>query len=867
MSTMVPTDTSERSTLTATSGFVATGSSESLSTVTSGSSTSSLMTITHSMEQSIPSSQATLSASILSTSIILTSSSGEVASTSSGSSTIMSTGAQSSPNTLSTPYQSEYTSQSATSVSEGSSVPVTAVTQTQGSSAIIDVSVQTASSTKSANITATIFEESTTVATSVPTLTSFPSTTAYSSAIQNITVVSSIPTSNVEVTTQVTLSSTISSSNVVTATTISQTISSTLTSISITGTAITTAVTSQTLISTNLITSTTTSMTTTPAPANLIFTVFKASIINPFDPYNTTHVEKLRRGLSDVINLGFLCLNNASISECLLSSRRKRQINQNYLIEIISSVVLLSDPNTFPKTYRVNYTVTDTRTNKTVSATDVKTATDKINENQKISLLGFQFDGNFVQSPSIQPEPSTLTTDNKLWIIGAVLGPIAFVLLLISLSCIYFKWRKRGNNQSNAEVVYNVPQTSSRALNYHTVSNELRQEQATPLNNARVLTQNDILLGNTASSKRSPRIKSQTTSNNIQQFPVTADIPMQETRYHNDVEHWRNKLRLQEKFEQRYADPLNDLEQVYNSSERRTTPPITNRSRTYQYNNPVFESEIPQTSEMEVGRTKLHRLLDEVLDQAEPKQPYNTDSVNEQQRQRRQRRPVPSTAYDPRNPRINNDNEQIYHTPNIPQVSERPDSNLIRLHYDPYEAGDRVHDIEHSMPVVFKPKYPSDDNDIRKHYSVSSFRSNPPLFNDDSILNDRARTTTMDPYSNQRRQPRTRTETDREFMMHPNRGHIGQRQHKFDNDAVYIDTIPKNRDGIQTQIHNASAGRDDNNDRLFHLNSSDLNKRHDYRDEYLLAKQSVVNTKNLVSAIHDDLQQIISDPSSDSHYV
>ncbi|CAF4283491.1 unnamed protein product, partial [Rotaria sordida] len=139
---------------------------------------------------------------------------------------------------------------------------------------------------------------------------------------------------------------------------------------------------------------------------------------------------------------------------------------------------------------------------------------------------------------------------------GAVLGPIAFVLLLIGLSYfIYSKCQKRGNNQSTAEAFYNVPQTSSRALNYATTSNEFTRGQATPLNNPRVLTQNDVLAGNTISSRRSPPIELQRTSNNISQYPVSVDIPMQEMRHHSDAEHWRNKLRLQEKFEQRYADP------------------------------------------------------------------------------------------------------------------------------------------------------------------------------------------------------------------------------------------------------------------------------------------------------------------------
>ncbi|CAF4133719.1 unnamed protein product, partial [Rotaria sp. Silwood2] len=737
----------------------------------------------------------------------------------------------------------------------------------ENSSDIRLLCLSTAASTGSVSTPTTIFTESTTVATSTGIFTSSSSTILSSSAIENVTVVSSISTPTVEVTTQVTLTSSASSSSVVTTTAISQTVTSIRTGTSVTSTTATSFVTSETSANTSSTTSTTASTSTTPAAENLIFTVLSTQ---SFDPNNSTLVETLRRGLSAVINFGFLCFNNPFNQECSQLSRRKRQTNQNYLIEIIPPVTLLSDANTYPKTYRVYYTVTDLSTNKSVSAAAVQSATDKLTNTQKVTLLGFIFEGNLIQSPNISHTVSTPTTDSKLWIIGAVLGPIAFVLLLIILFCfIYARCRKQGNNQSTAEAVYNIPQISSRASNYQTASNELRQEQATPLNNVRVLTQNDILLGNTASSKQLPPIKSQTASNNMPQYPVSVDIPMQETRHLNDVEHWRNKLRLQEKFEQHYADPLNDLDQVYHSSVPRTTTPLTNRSRTYQYNNPVFESDAPQTSENEVGRARLHHLLDEVLDQAEPpNQPYATDSVNEQQRQRRQRRRIHSTSYDPRNTRIINDNEQIYHTPIMPRVSERPDSNLLRLHYDPYEAGDRIHDIEHSMPVVFKPKYPSDDNDIRKYYSTSSFRSNQPLFYDDSTLNNRDRITTMDPYGSQNRQARTRIETDREFMMRPNRDHIGQRQHKFDNDVVYIDTMPKHRDDTRVPIHDAWTESNDNtNDQLFHLNPSDLNKRHDYRDEYMLAKQSVVNTKNLVSAIHDDLQQIVFDQSSDSHYV
>ncbi|CAF4655063.1 unnamed protein product, partial [Rotaria sp. Silwood2] len=463
------------------------------------------------------------------------------------------------------------TSQFVTSGSEGSSGIITSVTQTPSSSAIPDISLSTAASTGSVSTPTTIFTESTSVATSTGIFTSSSSTILSSSAIENVTVVSSISTPTVEVTTQVTLTSSASSSSVVTTTAISQTVTSIRTGTSVTSTTATSFVTSETSANTSSTTSTTTSTSTTPAAENLIFTVLSTQ---SFDPNNSTLVETLRRGLSAVINFGFLCFNNPFNQECSQLSRRKRQTNQNYLIEIIPPVTLLSDANTYPKTYRVYYTVTDLSTNKSVSAAAVQSATDKLTNTQKVTLLGFIFEGNLIQSPNISHTVSTPTTDSKLWIIGAVLGPIAFVLLLIILFCfIYARCRKQGNNQSTAEAVYNIPQISSRASNYQTASNELRQEQATPLNNVRVLTQNDILLGNTASSKQLPPIKSQTASNNMPQYPVSVDIPMQETRHLNDVEHWRNKLRLQEKFEQHYADPLNDLDQVYHSSVPRTTTP------------------------------------------------------------------------------------------------------------------------------------------------------------------------------------------------------------------------------------------------------------------------------------------------------
>ncbi|CAF3952777.1 unnamed protein product, partial [Rotaria sordida] len=38
-----------------------------------------------------------------------------------------------------------------------------------------------------------------------------------------------------------------------------------------------------------------------------------------------------------------------------------------------------------------------------------------------------------------------------------------------------------------------------------------------------------------------------------------------------------------------------------------------------------------------------------------------------------------------------------------------------------------------------------------------------------------------------------------------------------------------------------------------------------YRDEYLTATQSVLNTKNIISSIHNELQHITSRSSGDYH--
>jgi len=249
-----------------------------------------------------------------------------------------------------------------------------------------------------------------------------------------------------------------------------------------------------------------------------------------------------------------------------------------------------------------------------------------------------------------------------------------------------------------------------------------------------------------------------------------------------------------------------------------------------------------KTTEIEAGRTKLHRLLDEVLDKADSEEIYNPDSDIERKNRRRQRRRINSISNDLKPIPLN---EQIPHIPVIPQVSERPDPSLVRLRYNPYEAGDRAHDISRLTPVELKPKYSIDDQRSNQYSS----RSNPPLFYDDTTIADRAATAT-DAYANPKRLAKARLETDREATMRHDGGRVDQRQHKFNEDTVYIDSISKNRDEYRVQARTAWVEPD--NDSLS-------------RNDYLTARRSVANTKNIISSIHDELQHMNVSSLGDYH--
>lgn len=87
------------------------------------------------------------------------------------------------------------------------------------------------------------------------------------------------------------------------------------------------------------------------------------------------------------------------------------------------------------------------------SAIDVITATNTVSQRQQDILFGYEVVGAFAQSASVVAQTVAPSNDAKLWIIGAVLGPVAFVLLLIGLACfLHYKCRPRASNISTAQV-------------------------------------------------------------------------------------------------------------------------------------------------------------------------------------------------------------------------------------------------------------------------------------------------------------------------------------------------------------------------------------------------------------------------------
>lgn len=258
---------------------------------------------------------------------------------------------------------------------------------------------------------------------------------------------------------------------------------------------------------------------------------------------------------------------------------------------------------------------------------------------------------------------------------------------------------------------------------------------------------------------------------------------------------------------------------------------------------------MPQVPEAEPERRKLHRLLDKVLDQADGEEAYNPDSESERIKRRRQRRPQNTIPDDHKSPPVQQKPPDIPHKPVVAQVTQRPDSSILRLHYNPYEAGDRVQRIAKEKLVELKPKELVNDEPTAQF----SARSNPPLFFDESHLADRAFTAT-DAYAYPKRVPKTRIETDREAILRHEDGRVQRKKNQFINDPIHLEKFSTDRHGQHAPVRDAWMKSEINREPP---------KGNDYRDEFAAARKSVINTKNIISSIHDDLQHM-GFPSSSS---
>ena len=82
--------------------------------------------------------------------------------------------------------------------------------------------------------------------------------------------------------------------------------------------------------------------------------------------------------------------------------------------------------------------------NSLVSPTVVRSATSILTRDQISNIFGYQFDNEFIQSSSISATTTSPVVDQKLWLIGATIGPVVFVLVLIFIFCyLHYKCRPR----------------------------------------------------------------------------------------------------------------------------------------------------------------------------------------------------------------------------------------------------------------------------------------------------------------------------------------------------------------------------------------------------------------------------------------
>ncbi|CAF0954896.1 unnamed protein product [Adineta ricciae] len=305
-------------------------------------------------------------------------------------------------------------------------------------------------------------------------------------------------------------------------------------------------ITTQTTITTT--TTTTTTASTTISLSFLISTILIVNASQTFDPYSNTTRESIRQNLIQVMNLAFLCYSNPSAVNCTQTKQRnKRQTcASGYNVNLVSNITEISTIT--PKKYQTNYTVLDScNGNQSVAPVLVKSATDRLSRAQITNLLGYDYENEFIRSTTIAT--TNPVSDQKLWIIGAVLGPVAFTILLIFIFCyLHYKCRPRHTNQLLAKPIRTAPALTQSTTNPPVPSEALTELPAASVTDksVHILTKHDPLVGASTSLQHLTPTDSNGSTNQIIQQATTTRIPMDEIRRQNDVERWRNKLRLQE---------------------------------------------------------------------------------------------------------------------------------------------------------------------------------------------------------------------------------------------------------------------------------------------------------------------------------
>lgn len=205
---------------------------------------------------------------------------------------------------------------------------------------------------------------------------------------------------------------------------------------------------------------------------------------------------------------------------------------------------------------------------------------------------------------------------------------------------------------------------------------------------------------------------------------------------------------------------------------------------------------------------------------------HSPRSRDEERRQRRRERRQISASKDSLNvaSNVSTQTPAIPHTPVRALVAERPDPSVVGLFYNPYAAGDRANQISREKPIALIPAPLTN----RVDETSSDKRISNDKNIDKSLIPDRADTAT-NAFSPRKRQSKSLYETDQQATLRLN-------------ETKSI----RNRNHDEDPLSESSANGN-------------------YKDEYFVAKRSVMNTKRILSSIHDELKTIGSTRSDDKY--